>query len=82
MASNVARCEPPEKHRHLRWHWLIRAGYGHVPARWYPEYRMWNFPGSSLGMYDDTAWNFGYRYIAPAIPPEPERRAMATDPPR
>jgi hypothetical protein len=73
MASE--RCEPPEKHRHLRWHWIDIEGDEPVIWQWLSaiglpldadDPRRWR---DEHGMYW-AARQKGIRYLAPAIPPE------------
>ena len=75
MASDTLRCEPPEKHRHLRFHWLLDFGDAPIFAEWHApssRTREWWFAGRARKYSPDEVAANGYTYFAPAIPPEPK----------
>ena len=71
MASDVARCEPPEERRGERWHWLKQANEEPTPWEWVKRVRVWNDGGGGILLPEELARR-GFRYIAPALPPEPK----------
>jgi len=71
MANDPPRCEPPEEHRGKRWHWLSgpninEAAYWQTSqCGWWLVYRAKTYAPGELAL-------LGYRYLAPALPPEPK----------
>lgn len=71
------RCEPPAEHRRHRWHWL-RRGDDRLPVEFEDTGRadiepLWLLPDS----HGTPAWAYGagWRYVAPAVPPEGQQGA-------
>ena len=76
------RCEPPPEHRGVRWHWLVRertSGMRSQPKPFPADFQstgradiepLWILPGIGGGATPEWAYEIGYRYLAPAIPPE------------
>ena len=66
---NAPRCEPPPEHRGVRWHWLVRdQRIGPEVFDWDNETGRW---WRGLNDYKPNKMAaLGFRYLAPAIPPE------------
>lgn len=58
---------PPPKFAHLPWHWIER-GRRLEPARWISE--CWRLATLREPVTPQDAARYGWRYIAPAEPPE------------
>ena len=70
MPSDALRCEPPEEYRYFPWHWL-RHPRGHLmPWQWIAK--GWRVTDGAPHRRPAALWRHGYRYYAPAIPPEPK----------
>ena len=71
IAEVVPKCEPP---KHLRrvdgWHWVERdaPAAARVAALWSARFEWWGFRNATA--YADVAARDGWRYIAPAAPPD------------
>ena len=65
------RCEPPPEHRGVRWHGIVLGSKPPIIAEWDDD----DLPGIPWWCQEDwqsveDMTKAGYRYLAPAIPPE------------
>lgn len=69
----AARCEPPEEHRRIRFHWLEYEGFPTI-AEWSNYYAKPSAPcwmaWRHSPMTREHAAAAGYTYLAPALPPK------------
>ena len=61
------RCEPPEKARGERYHWLAHKTSA-FPAEWNALDECWRISGKVYDPQEVARW--GYRWLAVAKPPE------------
>lgn len=65
----TGRCEPPPEHQNKEWHWLVCDGGQPTIWPWIIGFQRWLTPGALLTT--EQVAHRGWRYVAPAIPPEP-----------
>lgn len=66
---SAATCEPPPEHRGHEFHWLRLGDEKPEPANWHLS-GDWMLAGSSLLFTARHMAEQGWRYVAPAIPPQ------------
>ena len=76
MPSDALRCEPPEEHRGKRWHW-IKLGSRVECANWDVGRCMWWRVEWSDPQSPREMAMTGWRWLAPALPPEPKGESDA-----